>query len=110
MGLVMIFNLSSLVEFTLLFIFFYRKVGDFGIRKIGISFLKIFIATVIMGFVSSFALQMTLSLFPVGFLGALSQFVAISVIIASGVYLLATLAIKSPELDFLKRIFAEENE
>ncbi len=34
LDLVTIFNLSSLVEFTLLFIFFYKKVGDFGVRKI----------------------------------------------------------------------------
>ncbi len=102
MGLVMIFNLSSLVEFALLFIFFYRRVGDFGIRKIGISFLKIFIATVVMGFASVFALKVSSSFFPAGFVGALLQFVLIC-IIAAAVYILATFVLKSPELDFLKR-------
>jgi len=102
MGLVMIFNLSSLVEFTLLFIFFYRKVGDFGIREIGLSFLKILVASVAMGFASLFALKMTSGFFSAGFVGALSQFVIVC-IIASAVYILATLVLKSPELDFLKR-------
>ena len=102
MGLVMIFNLSSLVEFTLLFIFFYLKVGDFGIKKIGISFLKIFVATVIMGVASDFALQASAGLFPLGFVGALLQFVLIC-LIAGGIYFLATYTLKSPELDFIKR-------
>lgn len=102
MGLVMIFNISSLVEFALLFIFFYRKVGDFGVRKIGISFLKIFIATIVMGIAATVALQTSSSFFPADFIGVLSQFVLIC-LIAAGIYLLATLAMKSPELDFLKR-------
>lgn len=102
MGLVMIFNISSLVEFTLLFIFFYKKVGDFGIRKIGISFLKIFIATVIMGFVASFVLRTTASMFPGGFIGALSQFTFIC-LISAGIYLTATFILKSPEIDFLEK-------
>jgi putative peptidoglycan lipid II flippase len=107
MGLVMIFNLSSLVEFALLFIFFYRKVGDFGIKKIGSSFLKIFAATVIMGFASAFVLQASAGLFPAGFLGALCQF-GLVCLVAGGVYLLATYILKSPELDFIKNYFQKK--
>jgi putative peptidoglycan lipid II flippase len=100
MGLVMIFNLSSLVEFVLLFIFLYKKVGDFGVKQIMISFLKIFTATVIMGIGSMFVLKKTAYLFSNDLIGNLSQFVVIC-LIAGGIYFASTLALRSPEIKFL---------
>lgn len=48
LGLVFAFNLSLFVEFLLLLFLFYRKVGDFGIKKISTYFLKVIFATAIM--------------------------------------------------------------
>ncbi|MFA5086819.1 MAG: murein biosynthesis integral membrane protein MurJ [Candidatus Paceibacterota bacterium] len=100
LGLVLIFNISSLVEFTLLFVFLRRKVGDFGVKQIAVSFLKIFIATIVMGTVSIFVLNKTAYLFGHNLIGNLSQFIIIC-LIAFAVYFASTFALKSPEIKFL---------
>jgi len=51
-GLVFAFNLSLLMEFILLFVLLIDKIGDFGIKYLAKSFLKIFTSSIIMGFVS----------------------------------------------------------
>lgn len=48
LGLVFAFNLSLFAEFLLLLFLFYRKVGDFGIKKISSYFFKVIVATGIM--------------------------------------------------------------
>lgn len=100
MGLILFFNLVALFEFVLLFIFLYKKVGDFGVKQIALSFLKIFIATIIMGAVSIFTLNKTAHLFNHDFVGNLSQFVIVC-FISAAVYFASTWALKSPEIKFL---------
>jgi putative peptidoglycan lipid II flippase len=100
MGLVLIFNLSSLVEFALLFIFLRKKIGDFGVKQIAISFLKILGATVIMGIATIAIMKKTAYLFAHDFIGNLSQFVVIC-LIAGGIYFAATWIFRSPEIKFL---------
>jgi putative peptidoglycan lipid II flippase len=60
LGLVLAFNMSLLVEFILLLLLFYRKVGDFGIKEIFISFAKIVLATITM----SIGIVFVLSVWP----------------------------------------------
>ncbi|MCK9577996.1 murein biosynthesis integral membrane protein MurJ [bacterium] len=56
LGLVFGFNLALLSEFLLLIIYFYKKIGDFGIKKMTISFIKMFAASLIMAISSVFIL------------------------------------------------------
>ncbi|HQG09142.1 MAG TPA: murein biosynthesis integral membrane protein MurJ [Candidatus Pacearchaeota archaeon] len=94
LGLVLIFNLCALLEFVLLFIFFFKKVGNFGIKEIWFSFLKIFLATVGAGLTAQFILQQCLRC------GALAQFILASVM-AGIIYLLLAFILKCPELNLL---------
>ncbi|MFA5368969.1 MAG: murein biosynthesis integral membrane protein MurJ [Candidatus Paceibacterota bacterium] len=102
LGLVLIFNLASLMEFSLLFIFLRKKVGDFGVKKIIVSFLKILASTAIMGIGAIFVMKKTAYLFGSDFVGNLLQFVLIC-FIAVVIYFIATLALKSPEIKFLSQ-------
>ncbi|MFA5013030.1 MAG: hypothetical protein WC520_00495 [Candidatus Paceibacterota bacterium] len=108
LGLVLAFNLGLLLEFVLLFIFFYKKVGNFGIKNIFASFLKILIATIIMASISFFAYENTKPFFPGNFWGVLVQFILITVISALA-YLVITIILKSPEIKFLKRYLPHRN-
>jgi putative peptidoglycan lipid II flippase len=103
-GLVMIFNLSSLVEFSLLFIYFYRKVGDFGIKKIAASFAKILFASIIMTIIGLITLNCLGVWIGNSFWGALAQFVIVA-IICTAIYLLMTFILKSPEIKFVSKYF-----
>jgi putative peptidoglycan lipid II flippase len=104
MGLVLIFNLSSLIEFSLLFIFFYRKVGDFGIKQIAVSFAKILFASIIMAIAGFFVLTQIQPLFASGFWGALAEFMIV-LIVCVAIYLFMTFILKSPEIKFVGRYF-----
>jgi len=56
LGLAFGFNLALLLEFLLLIYFFYKKVGNFGIKKLFDSFVKMTIAGVVMAVGSYFFL------------------------------------------------------
>ncbi|MDD5569023.1 MAG: lipid II flippase MurJ, partial [Candidatus Pacebacteria bacterium] len=104
LGLVLAFNLGLFLEFVLLFIYFYKKVGNFGLKEMWQSFLKILAGSAVMAAVAAFAFAKTGFLFKADFWGSLGQFVFIT-LIAAGVYLLITFALKSPEIKFLKKYF-----
>jgi len=57
LGLVFAFNLSLFIEFILLLLLFYRKVGDFGIKVISIYLVKIVLATIAMSIGIMFVLR-----------------------------------------------------
>jgi hypothetical protein len=48
LGLVLGFNVALVLEALILLIFFYRKVGDFGIRIMANSFTKMLISAIVM--------------------------------------------------------------
>lgn len=104
LGLVLVFNLCSILEFALLFIFLYKKIGDFGLKQIRESFSKIFLATIIMGLAGFGFLAMATRLFKNDFWGSIWQFVIVCVI-STGVYLSITFMIKCSEADFVKKYF-----
>ena len=108
MGLVLIFNVSSLVEFSLLFIYFYKKVGDFGLKQIGSSFIKICAATIFMGAVGIFSLAGLERAFGNNFWGMFGQFVFAG-LISVAAYLFVTLALKSPETKFVLKYFQQQH-
>jgi putative peptidoglycan lipid II flippase len=104
LGLVLVFNLCSLLEFALLFIFLYKKTGDFGLKQIRESFSKIFLATIIMGFAGFGSLAIVTRLFENTFWGSIWQFIVVCVI-STAVYLGATFIIKCPEVNFVISYF-----
>ena len=104
MGLVLIFNISSLIEFSLLFIYFYKKVGDFGLKQIASSFVKIAAATIFMGIVGIFSLKGLEQIFSNDFWGMFAQFIIVGVISAV-VYLFVAFILKSPEIKFVIKYF-----
>ncbi len=102
LGLVLVFNLCSLLEFSLLFIYLLKRVGNFGLKEIWNSFIKILMATIIMGIAGFIALNQAVRLFANDFFGVLLQFIFVCVI--SGiVYLFMTYLLKSPEINFVLR-------
>ena len=104
LGLVLVFNLCSLLEFALLFIFLYKKTGDFGLKEIKQSFFKIFLATIIMGLAGFGSLAIAIRLFGSDFWGSIWQFIFVG-IISGGVYLGTSFIIKCPETDFVIKYF-----
>lgn len=104
LGLVLVFNLCSILEFTLLFIFLYKKIGDFGLKQIKESFSKILLATIIMGLAGFGSLAMATRLFKNDFWGSIWQFFIVCVI-STGAYLGITFMIKCSEADFVKKYF-----
>ncbi|MDD4531729.1 MAG: lipid II flippase MurJ, partial [Candidatus Pacebacteria bacterium] len=103
LGLVLAFNAGLLFEFILLFYFFYRKVGDFGIKNIFISFLKIFFSSIAMGAVAFYSLPLMKNVFGGSFSGLLMQFVSVC-LISFVVYGILTMLMKMQEVKAVKKI------
>jgi putative peptidoglycan lipid II flippase len=103
LGLVLAFNLGLLMEFILLFYFFYRKVGDFGVKSIFISFLKISASSIIMGFCAYHSLPFIKSIFGNSFAGVVMQFSA-ACLVSFLVYGLLTMLLKMQEIKAVRRI------
>lgn len=80
LGLVMAFNIGLLMEFVLLFALFYRKVGDFGIKSIFISFLKIFFSSALMGLSAHYALPLVKNFFGDSLAGLGMQFASVCLV------------------------------
>jgi len=110
LGLVFGFNLALLLEFLLLLIYFYKKVGNFGIKKLVVSFLKMSVAGFAMAAISvlalnfvqfnlDVALRLVLSMPPVIYL--IFDLCVVS-FIASLVYIFFTALFGCPEVDFYK--------
>lgn len=103
LGLVLAFNTGLLFEFILLFYFFCKKVGDFGIRNILISFLKILFSSIAMGFVAAKLLPLAGEYFGDSFAGVSMQFVSICSV-SFLVYVLLTMLLRMQEAKSVKTI------
>ncbi|MCK9393327.1 murein biosynthesis integral membrane protein MurJ [bacterium] len=110
LGLAFGFNLALLLEFLLLIYFFYRKVGDFGIKGVFISFIKMFVAGIIMAIGSSFTLYFLSNYFnPIikkavylpDIFYSFSN-LCLTSIVAVLIYLLFTVIFHCKEVDFYK--------
>ncbi|MFA5715062.1 MAG: murein biosynthesis integral membrane protein MurJ [Candidatus Paceibacterota bacterium] len=103
LGLVLAFNIGLLFEFVLLFYFFYKKVGDFGIKEIFISFSKILFSSIVMGIIAHYSLPFIKSIFGNTFAGIVIEF-ASACLISFIVYALLTMLLKMQEIKSVKRI------
>jgi len=102
LGLVLAFNVGLLAEFLLLFYFFYKKVGDFGIKEIFISFLKILFSSTVMGIVAFYSLPLIKNIFGDSFIGAVLVFCTVC-LISFLIYGILTMLLKMQEVQSVKK-------
>lgn len=101
-GLPLAFSIAVVFQFILLLVFLYRKVGDFRIREILCSFEKVLVAVIFGGIFTYSTLYFVGNLVNMQtFLGVFAQGILAGVI-GILVYLLFSLALKSPELKIIK--------
>lgn len=98
LGLSLAFNIGLLSEFIMLFYFLKRKVGDFGIKQIISSSLKIVVSTVVMAVLAWLSLVVVAKFT----MNALIQF-CLAGIVSLLAYAALTLMLKSREAQSLKR-------
>lgn len=102
LGLPLAWSLTGIFQFVLLMIFLYRKIGDYKLREIFNSFLKILIASIFM------AVFVYLTLYLVSLFLNLQTFSGIfwQTLIASLVgvliYIIITPLLRSPEIEIIK--------
>lgn len=107
LSLVLAFNFSLLFEFFFLIYFFYRKVGNFGVREVLVSFLKILASTAVMALFLIFLLNHWPASLPL--FGELIWFCFVC-LVAGAIYLLLTYFLKTEESGFLKKFLTKRNE
>lgn len=107
LGLVLAFNLGLLMEFILLFFLFRKTVGDFGMKEIFISFLKIFFSSVSAGFVAYHSLFLAKGFFGDSLAGLIMQF-SFACLAAFLVYCLLTMLLKIEEGKGVKKIILKD--
>ncbi|MFH1181300.1 MAG: murein biosynthesis integral membrane protein MurJ [bacterium] len=101
LGLPLAFTLSGIFQFVLLMVFLYKKIGDFRLKEIGSSALKIIPAAFLMGTVSFLSLPLASSFLSDSFWSLLlAMFVA--VLVGVPVYFFTTSLFKSPEAKAIK--------
>lgn len=107
LGLVLAFNLGLFMEFILLFFLFRRAVGDFGIKEIGISFLKILFSSVVAGIAAYYSLPLVKGLFGGSLSGLIMQFSS-ACLVAFIVYCLLSMALRIEEGKGVKKIILRD--
>lgn len=103
LGLVVGFNVGMIFEFALLFYYFYRVVGDFGIKKIAIAFVKILFASLVMGAVAWYILPYLKSTFGSSFIGASLEFTIVC-LVSFLIYGILTMILKMSEIKAVKKL------
>jgi len=102
LGLPLAFTIAGIFQFILLMIFLYKKIGDYRLREIFNSFLKIFFASVLMSFLVYFVLLLTSPIFnSQTFFGAFWQ-LAIAGSAGTISYIVFTFLLKAPEITMIK--------
>jgi putative peptidoglycan lipid II flippase len=107
LGLVVAFNVGLVLEFILLFYFFYKKVGDFGIKEISISCLKVLFSSVIMGASAWYLLPYLKNAFGNSFIGASAEFTIVC-LVSFLIYSILTMILKMSEIKAVKRIILRD--
>ena len=104
-GLPLAYSLSGIVQFSILFSLFRKKIGISKQKEIFQSFIKIILATLVAVLIVYFSLPIfNLFLNTETFLGVFVQAMGAS-IVGGFIYLLATHFFKSPETKLLKKFF-----
>ncbi len=104
-GLPLALSISGIFQLFLLLVFLYKKIGDFRIKEIFNSLIKILIASILLAGTCYFTRQ-TLAGFVnmQTFWGVFTQ-TAISALAGLFVYLIFVLLLRSPEIEILKLMF-----
>ncbi len=101
-GLPLALSIASITRFCLLLSFLRKKLGHIRLREIKSSFEKIFLASLLMGIVVYFGLQLLATLVDVQiFVGLLVQVISAS-LIGAFVYLFSVYLLRSPEMKAIK--------
>lgn len=114
LGLPLAFTMAGIFQFILAMSFLYKKIGDYKLKEIFRSFLRIFLASALMAVAVYLVLRLISPLFPFQtFSGVLWQ-AAAAFAIGIFTYLAATLLLKSPEIETIKSLilsrFGKNNE
>lgn len=101
-GLPLALSVSGIFQLLLLLIFLYKKIGDFRIREIFNSSVKILSASILLVVITYFTLQVVAGFVDMQtFWGVFLQ-AAVSALVGIFVYIVFTLLFKSPEIETLK--------
>ncbi len=102
-GLPLAISISAIFQLLLLSFFLYNKIGDFGLREIKNSFIKIFFASLLMSFTTYLFLFIMSTLVDMRtFLGVMIQ-ALFSVFFGGVVYFVSLVLMKSSEINIIKR-------
>jgi len=102
LGLPLAFSFTGIPQIILLMVFLYRKIGDYKLREIFNSFLKILIASISMAVLVYLTLHLvSLFLDTQTFWGVFWQTI-ITGLVGILVYIIATFLLKSPEIEVIK--------
>jgi putative peptidoglycan lipid II flippase len=103
-GLPLAVSIAAIFQFTLLMIFLYRRIGDFKLKEIFSSFLKILFAGLLMAFGVYLSLYLISPIFSSqDFLGNFWQ-LAIGGLVGALIYIGATFLLGSPEIKAIKSL------
>jgi putative peptidoglycan lipid II flippase len=102
LGLPLAFTKAVVFQFILLIIFFHKKVGGFGVKKIAFSLWKIMIAVLLMFASVYFSISLAGGILDTKtFLGVFAQGI-ISGLVGIAVYLITSIVFKIPEIKIIK--------
>lgn len=101
-GLPLALSLSGIFQFSFLFIFLGKKIGELPLREIWNSFQKIIFATILMGILTYLTLRIAANLVNMQtFLGVLTQ-ATLAILTGIFIYILITYLLKSIEIKIIK--------
>lgn len=103
LGLVVGFNVGLILEFVLLFFYFYKLVGDFGVKKIMMAFLKILFSSIVMGVAAWYLLPYLKNIFGSSFIGASIEFIIVC-LVSFLIYAILTMMFKMSEIKAVKKL------
>jgi len=105
LGLVVAFNIGLVLEFILLFYFFYKTVGDFGIKEILKSFLKVLFSSTVMGVAAWYLLPYLKNIFGSSFVGSSIEFVVVC-LVSFLIYGILTMMFRMSEIRAVKKLIS----
>ena len=107
-GLPLALSLAALLQLVLLLVFFYKKIGDFRIKEILESLIKISIATILMFVSIYFVRQISASFVNLDTFKGVFYQAGLSVLTGCIVYFLTVFILKSPEIKTIKLSFSKQ--
>jgi len=107
-GLPLALAISGIFQISLLLVLLYKKIGDFRIKEIFESCIKILASSVLLGFACYFVRQYIVEFVDMQtFLGIFSQ-AALASIAGVIVFIVSAFALKSPEIKALKTVISRK--